>query len=199
MKKNLNFYENLYNRLKKTKYTFGLPQKELIKFMNSARWKKARILDLGCGDGRNIIFLALKNLAVWGIDNSVSGLRKIKEKNKNNPLIQNIHLKQADLKTIKLKQRNYFDLVICVYTFHEIGLNGVKNIIKQAKLSTKPHGINYLAIFIPQKGTFIRKECYYPNENDIIKIQELEDYKEKESLFDAQPSHSLFKKKRNKA
>jgi cyclopropane fatty-acyl-phospholipid synthase-like methyltransferase len=166
----LKFYEKLYSKNSDTKYVFGHPEKELVKFLRSFNTKRTKMLDLGCGDGRNTVFLASKNYDVWGIDNSAYGLDIIKRQIKNTEISKHVHLIRKNLKTIKLKRRNYFDFIICVYTFHEIGLKGVRNIVRQAKFSVKPSGIIYFAFFINKKGTHIRKECYYPkNESVIIK------------------------------
>lgn len=163
------YYENLYQNSKKSRYIFGPPEKELIGFLNSKQLQKARALDLGCGDGRNAILLASKNFTVLGVDNSASGLKKLKKAISNNDRIaKNISLRKANLKNVKLKGRK-FDLVICVNTFHELGIRGVKHLITQAKHSTKQFGINYLAFFLPRKGDYMRKEGYYPRELDVIK------------------------------
>ena len=169
MKNNVSqYYEALYLNPHKAKSVFGLPEKELIEFLNSFHFEGVKALDLGCGDGRHTIFLALKNFIVFGVDNSPRGLKKIKDAIKNAKITKNIHLKKANLKTIRLKP-NEFNLVICIRTLYEIGANGVKHIIKQAKRSTKPNGINYLAFFIPKAGTHMRRGCYYPNPSAIIR------------------------------
>lgn len=170
------YYKNLYRDREKSKYTFGPPEKELISFLNSKHLQgRIKVLDLGCGDGRNTIFLASKNFIVLGIDSSASGLKKLKNTIKSNDRIaKNIKLRKADLKTVRLK-REEFDLVMCINTFHELSIHGVKHLIIQAKHSTKQFGINYLAFFLPQKGTYMRKEGYYPRELDII--EQYEDWK----------------------
>lgn len=163
------FYEDLYRNSRKSKYIFGSPEKELVNFLKEYNFKiRAKIVDLGCGDGRNTIFLASRNFCVTGIDKSIHALKKLRKYIKDSKLAKNISLKRANLKTIKLKEHDS-DMIICVQTFHEIGNTCVRRLIKQAKLSTKPLGINYLAFFLPKKGTYMRKECYYPDELTIIK------------------------------
>ena len=164
----LQYYNRMYQNSQKTKSIFGLPEKELMNFLNSFYLERAKVLDLGCGDGRNTIFLASKNFIVFGVDNSPHGLKKIKAAIKNTKIAKNIHLKKANLRRIKLRP-DEFNLVVCTNTLHEIGADGVKHIIKQAKNSTKLLGINYLAFFIPKAGTHMRKGCYYPNPSAIIR------------------------------
>lgn len=161
-------YDNLYGSPGGQKSVFGPPEKGLTKLLNSTH-KIKRALDLGCGDGRNTIFLASRGLKVVGIDDSLAGLKKLRDSVKNqDKIMEKIYLEKADLETVRL-EKNKFNLVIMIQIFHEIGAGGVKHVITQAKLSTKLLGINYLVFFLPKNGTYMRRGCYYPNESTIIK------------------------------
>ena len=161
------FYNRIYRNSKKS--VFENPEEELLRLLRRKEAKTLkRGLDLGSGDGRNALFLAKKGYDVDCIDNSIEGLRKIRNQIKNRKLKGKLHLIDANLKNIVLEKENY-NLIICVRTFHEIGKKATQNIIKQMKNSTGAKGINYLSFFIHRKGTYMKKNCYYPNESEILK------------------------------
>lgn len=62
-----------YDKYYQTENLFGNPYPELIKFF--AGWaKRGKLLDLGCGQGRDAIPLARLGFEVTGIDNSKVGI-----------------------------------------------------------------------------------------------------------------------------
>lgn len=68
------FWENEY--LNKEKSTFGNPSKEvedIVPFLN----KGARILDVGCGDGRHAIYLSGLGFEVDAFDISKNAIEKL--------------------------------------------------------------------------------------------------------------------------
>lgn len=68
------FWENEY--LNKEKSTFGNPSQEvedIVPFLN----KSARILDVGCGDGRHSLYLAGLGFQVDAFDISTNAIEKI--------------------------------------------------------------------------------------------------------------------------
>lgn len=62
-----------YNNYYKTENLFGEPYPELIAFFSKIP-KKGKVLDLGCGQGRDAIALARMGFEVVGIDNSKVGV-----------------------------------------------------------------------------------------------------------------------------
>ncbi len=77
-----------YDTHYQTENLFGKPYPELIDFYSKIK-NKGRLLDVGCGQGRDAISLAKLGFIVTGIDNSKVGidqLNKIAEK-ENLPLI----------------------------------------------------------------------------------------------------------------
>ncbi|MEK6151924.1 class I SAM-dependent methyltransferase [Flavobacteriaceae bacterium 3-367] len=65
-------YDNYY----KTENLFGEPYPELIAFFSKFA-KKGKVLDLGCGQGRDAIPLARMGFDVVGIDNSKVGIAQM--------------------------------------------------------------------------------------------------------------------------
>jgi len=84
-----------------------VPSPSVIEFLKD---KGGRILDLGCGSGRN--FSAIdKEAEVYGIDFSKEMLKYAKKKNKN------ANLTQSDSSKIPFED-DFFDATICVAVLH---------------------------------------------------------------------------------
>ena len=62
-----------YDKYYQTKNLFGDPYPELIEFFTDHP-EKGKVLDLGCGQGRDAIALARLGYSVTGIDNSQVGI-----------------------------------------------------------------------------------------------------------------------------
>ncbi|MBI4726263.1 class I SAM-dependent methyltransferase [candidate division TA06 bacterium] len=68
------FWEKAYKSIESS--TFGNPSLEIYEISNSLP-KGARILDAGCGDGRNALYLAEKGFSVDAFDISANGIEKL--------------------------------------------------------------------------------------------------------------------------
>ncbi len=67
-----------YDKYYQTENLFGEPYPELIEFFNKYP-KNGKILDLGCGQGRDSIPLAQLGFDVTGIDNSKVGIEQMNQ------------------------------------------------------------------------------------------------------------------------
>jgi len=81
------------------------PSKEIIEFKKYLQ-KGCKVLDAGCGSGRNSIFLTKKGFEVWGIDISNIGIKKAKEKFQS----KNLHFLVGNIEKTSFKS-NFFDAV----------------------------------------------------------------------------------------
>lgn len=127
-----------YDKYYQTENLFGEPYPELIDFYAAIK-NKGKLLDLGCGQGRDSITLAKLGFEVTGIDNSKVGIKQLNEiaKKENLPL----HGIVTDI----YEYSNYkeFDFVLLDSMFHfgkrervkEIGL--LKRIIKWVNPDTQ--------------------------------------------------------------
>ena len=70
------FWEDEY--LNKEKSTFGNPSKEVKEFVPYLK-KDAKILDVGCGDGRHALYLASLGFQVDAFDLSKNAIEKIEK------------------------------------------------------------------------------------------------------------------------
>ncbi|GMQ31365.1 class I SAM-dependent methyltransferase [Algoriphagus confluentis] len=74
-----------YDKYYQTENLFGEPYPELIEFFSGFP-TKGKVLDLGCGQGRDAIALARLGYSVTGIDNSKVGINQMKEIGQNENL-----------------------------------------------------------------------------------------------------------------
>lgn len=69
----------VYDKYYKTENLFGKPYSELITFFKNYE-PKGKLIDIGCGQGRDCIPLARLGYQVTGIDNSKVGINQMVEK-----------------------------------------------------------------------------------------------------------------------
>lgn len=71
-----------YNKYYKTENLFGEPYPELIQFFKEYE-PKGKLLDLGCGQGRNSVSLAKLGYKITGIDTSKVGVDQLNAMSEN--------------------------------------------------------------------------------------------------------------------
>ena len=126
---------------------------EIIKLFREHGIK--RILDLGCGSGRHVVYFAKNNFDVFGIDIAEAGIKLTEEWLKKENL-------QANLKVGNIYEKlpykdNYFDAVISTATLHHERIENIRHAIHEVERILKPQGI----IFITFRKRKFRR--FYPN------------------------------------
>lgn len=126
-----------YDKYYQTENYFGEPYPELIAFYSAIK-KKGKLLDLGCGQGRDAIVLAKLGFEVTGVDYSKVGIEQLNEIAKK----ENLPLKGIVNNIYEFSNYDEFDFVLVDSMFHfgkrekekESGL--LKRIIKKVKANT---------------------------------------------------------------
>lgn len=103
-----------------------------------------RILDLGCGSGRNLVYLAKQGFNVYGIDIAKSGIKITKDWLKNENLKGN--LKIGDMYQRLPYSNNFFDAIISIQTLHHGKINKIRKLIKEMERILKPNGLVFITV-----------------------------------------------------
>lgn len=143
-------------------YSLSEPHEDMEKISASFREHDVRkILDLGCGTGRNLIFLSRKGFEMQGIDlskNAIAGIRKIcnniPEKNKTGPTASKAKLdagSRIGLKTGDIFSRlpfddDSFDAIISVQVLQHSDEKGIIHAISEMKRVLKPGGLIFITV-----------------------------------------------------
>lgn len=104
---------------------------------------QSKILEVGCGEGQNAIYLAGKGYHVDAFDLSEHGITKLKHRCKLSNTQVNAFV--ADLITYQFEQN--YDMIICFGTLHFVAKNEWKRFINNAKKYTNIGGIHIIQIF----------------------------------------------------
>lgn len=144
-----------YNHLPKTiyeekyrneEYYWGITPSnlcyEIMKLMPPI--KPYRVLDIGCGEGKNAVFLAKNGYNVTAFDIADSGLDKARK-------LAALHHVQIDF--FKADINDYrppteFDIIFSSGVFHYAALSKRKRLIDSLKNCTSLHGINAINVFV---------------------------------------------------
>jgi 2-polyprenyl-3-methyl-5-hydroxy-6-metoxy-1,4-benzoquinol methylase len=172
-----------YDKYYQTENLFGKPYSELIHFFEKQS-SKGKILDLGCGQGRNAIPLAEMGFEVIGIDNSKVGIQQLNEKAKK----ENLPLQGIVADIFKYEDYQEFDFILLDSMFHFTKndkvreLNFLKKIFQLAKSETT------IVICIQNTGSKIK----ILNEliNNSAELQKEEDIDLKYIYVDQESNHS---------
>lgn len=122
-----------------------------------------RLLEIGCGEGRDSIFFVRNGYKVTAFDISYEGVRKTQEW--ADKLNLSIDIFQADL--IEYQIQDQFDIIFSSGTLQYIQIERREGIITNYKKFTNPGGIN--AFTIPVYKPFIPRESFSDNmEHDWI-------------------------------
>ncbi len=137
------FWEESYKRKGKLD-TFGggKPGRDVVAIASKIKLP-AQALDLGCGEGRNALYLAGLGFRTSASDISQSGIGKLKT------VAGELHL---DIDAVVCDMRQYpfnktFDLIVCEGCLHFIKREEWSKIISKMKNSTAGGGYNLVGVF----------------------------------------------------
>lgn len=115
---------------------------EIAKIFKERGIKK--VLDLGCGSGRHMVYLAKHGFEVYGIDIAPKGIEITKkwikqEKLKANFKIGNIYKKLP-------YPNNFFDALISIHVMHHEKISNIRKLIKEIERILKPEGLVFIIL-----------------------------------------------------
>jgi len=143
---------------------FDKPHRDLPKIAKILKRAKAkRVLDLGCGTGRHLVFLAKQGLDVYGTDVSGIAIKMSKEWLNNEKLSASLKIHDMT-KKLPFKD-NFFDCVISIQVIHHAEIKSIRNTISEIYRILKKDGLVFVTVPIysgpitgVKKGSWTMKE-----------------------------------------
>jgi ubiquinone/menaquinone biosynthesis C-methylase UbiE len=134
------------------------------------RWKEngiRKVLDLGCGIGRNSIFLSQVGFDVYACDLSESGIDRLNKviKERNLPIITTI----ADMHSLPYESK-YFDALLAFYVIYHTNKEGIKKVISEIYRVLKDRGEAFLTFNSKRGASFNNPINKRIDENTIIRM-----------------------------
>ena len=120
-------------------YTPEKPDKLLVDITDFLKKRKVKkVLDLGCGAGRHVVYIALQTFEAYGVDLSETGLKKTKERLREKSL--EAPLVKCDMKSLPFIS-SCFDAAICLNTIYHQRLAEVQQTILEVYRILKKGGL----------------------------------------------------------
>ncbi len=137
-------------------YKLTEPHEDIKKIKKIFKNKKInKILDLGCGVGRNLFYLTKEGFEVHGIDLAKEGIKIIKKNAKEKNI--KIQLKVGNVFKRLPYPDNFFDAVISIQVLQHGSFNQIKKAITEIERILKPKGL----IFITLCGRYSQGKLRY--------------------------------------
>lgn len=152
---NENDFEDIYSKPLNAPWSFSQIPKEIKELISKKILKKGmKILEVGCGEGHQAIYLAKKGLKVKAIDSSKNAIQFAKENAKNEKVNIDFSVNSYDnLKSMNEK----FDFIFDWRFLHEItNENKRKSYLSEISKLLKPNG-KYLSVSFTGDSDFMGK------------------------------------------
>ena len=144
-------------RYRQTGYYWGLnPNRMCYEIMRlRPPIKPLRVLDIGCGEGKDAVFLARNGYVVSAFDAAEGGLEKGKRLAEESGVY--VDFFQADLLDYRLSES--YDIVFCSGVFHFVRPEVRTELIENLKEHTAKQGLHAINVFV--KKPFIKAKTEY--------------------------------------
>ena len=103
---------------------------------------RGKILDLGCGSGRDAAFLLREEYDVYGIDGSA---QMIDEARRLHPELENRLIHQVLPSTLPFDD-DYFDAVVSIALLMHFDVQAIEKMCREIRRVLDPHGVFWLSI-----------------------------------------------------
>jgi len=124
---------------------FTEPHEDLPEYVQSLKQPGAStILDLGCGSGRHVIYLAKCDFSVFGLDNSPEGLKITRQWLHDEGLDADLRLHSMTEKPPY--QDSFFDAVLSTQVIHHADIATIEGIVKEVSRVLKKDGLLFITV-----------------------------------------------------
>lgn len=136
-------------------------------------WKSKNfkdVLDVGCGLGRNCIYLAKQGFEMSGFDLSQHSINQTLEKARQ----QNVKLNKfvvADMLNFPFED-NSFDAILAFNVIEHTDKEGFKKILGEIKRTLRPNGEAYFTLGSKESFWFNNPICTYVDEYTRIRVED---------------------------
>jgi tellurite methyltransferase len=103
-----------------------------------------RLLDLGCGEGRNTVYFAKHDFEVFGLDLSLPGLGKMKRYAQE----IGVHVEAIHANIANYELEDTYDVIFSTGTLQYLPLEIREQRFRHYKEKTSSNGINALSVFV---------------------------------------------------
>ncbi len=124
-------------------YVWGTAPSALAREFVAVLPARARVLDLGCGEGRDSVFFAAHGLDVTGLDPSHAGLRKAERLAAQ----RGVHVRWIESALPALPPLGDFDLVYSCGSIHYVARADRPGLFRRLREMTKPGGRHAHIVF----------------------------------------------------
>jgi SAM-dependent methyltransferase len=131
---------------------------EIVEIFKKKNVKK--VLDLGCGSGRHVVYLAKKKFEVYGIDIAEAGIKIAKSWLKEENLKAN--LKKGNIYEKLPYSSNFFDAVISTGVICHNNILGIRKTIRELERVLKIGGFLFLNVRRNRKYTRVNSKKVLP-------------------------------------
>ncbi|MFX1293574.1 MAG: class I SAM-dependent methyltransferase [Promethearchaeota archaeon] len=115
---------------------------EIVKIFKDKNVK--RVLDLACGSGRHVLYLAKNEFEVYGIDFSEEGIKSaislLQEKNIQANLIVGSMFEKLPY------ENDFFDALISIRSLYHGTIENIRNAIQEIERVLKPNGFIFITV-----------------------------------------------------
>ncbi|MEH6945280.1 class I SAM-dependent methyltransferase [Bacillus sp. JJ722] len=147
MREPTQFWDKFYSeREKGIPFFMNVPDENLVSYFKSNLFKPGKVLELGCGPGRNAIYFAEKGCSVDAVDLSKETLKWARER----ALERNVEINFIDSNIFNLNIKDdVYDIVYDSGCFHHIAPHRRISYVNLVKKALKPKGFFAITCFVP--------------------------------------------------
>lgn len=157
--------------------------------------KKDSALDIGCGNGRNSVYLAQNGFKhILGIDISSVGINIANEELKKTPeFADNIKYVAGDVGEVIEKESGEYDLILDMCVLHSLTKESREKVIANVKKLISPNGYFLLFTLMANSPAVLDLKEKYPGPEDNSYRFEFEEDTITERAFDKEELIEMYK------